>query len=91
LSSLDELAALMAKKPNWHLKISGHTDNKGNAAANWLLSKKRAEAVKKYLMSKGITDDKFQLEWFGGTKPIATNATEEGRKKNRRVEMIITE
>lgn len=90
-SSLDELAGLMAKKPNWRLKISGHTDNQGQAAVNLKLSQKRAEAVKKYLMSKGIAADRFKVEWFGSTKPIADNKTEAGRQKNRRVEMLIIE
>lgn len=90
-SSLDELAGLMAKKPSWRLKISGHTDNKGDAVANLKLSEKRAEAIKKYLMTKGIAGDRFKVEWFGSTKPIADNKTEEGRQKNRRVEMMIIE
>jgi len=90
-ASLDELATLMAKKPQWHLKISGHTDSQGNAVTNLKLSQKRAEAVKKYLVSKGIADNRFKVEWFGATKPIADNKTEAGRQKNRRVEMLIIE
>ncbi|MCE9540354.1 MAG: DUF5723 family protein [Bacteroidetes bacterium] len=89
--SLDELAGLMAKKPNWRLKISGHTDNKGDVVANLKLSEKRAEAIKKYLITKGIADSRFKVEWFGSSKPIADNKTEEGRQKNRRVEMMIIE
>ena len=89
--SLNTLAGLMTDKPNWRLKISGHTDNKGNANANMQLSKKRAEAVKKYLVKKGISDKRFKVEWFGPNKPIADNSTEEGRQKNRRVEMLIIE
>ena len=89
--SLDELASLMAKKPNWRLKISGHTDNKGEAVTNLKLSEKRAEAIKNYLISKGIEGGRFKVEWFGPTKPIADNKTEEGRQKNRRVEMMIIE
>ncbi len=89
--SLDELATLMTKKPNWRLKISGHTDNQGNAVTNMKLSEKRAEAIKKHLVDKGIAPDRFKVEWFGATKPIADNKTEEGRQKNRRVEMLIIE
>ena len=89
--SLDELAGLMAKKPNWKLKISGHTDNQGKAITNMKLSEKRAQAVKNYLVSKGIAADRFKVEWFGATKPIADNKTEAGRQKNRRVEMLIIE
>ena len=90
-ASLDELAALMAKKSNWKLKISGHTDNKGDAVANLKLSEKRSEAVKKYLIGKGIGADRFKVEWFGSTRPLVDNKTEEGRQKNRRVEMVIIE
>ncbi|HRG53255.1 MAG TPA: OmpA family protein, partial [Bacteroidia bacterium] len=89
--SLDALAGLMQKKPNWRLKISGHTDNKGAAASNLKLSKNRAEAVKKYLVEKGIDASRFKTEFFGSKKPIADNKTEEGRQKNRRVEMLLVE
>ena len=89
--SLDALAGLMLKKPNWKLKISGHTDNKGSAAINLKLSKNRAEAVKKYLVDKGLDANRFKAEWFGSKKPIADNATEEGRQKNRRVELLLVE
>jgi outer membrane protein OmpA-like peptidoglycan-associated protein len=88
-ASLDELAALLKKHPEWGLKISGHTDNVGNPAANLTLSKKRAEAVKKYLVSKGVNADHLKTEWYGQTRPIAPNTTPEGRQKNRRVEMLI--
>ncbi|HEY0031365.1 MAG TPA: DUF5723 family protein [Bacteroidia bacterium] len=90
-ASLDELAALMAKKPTWKLKISGHTDNQGKPATNLKLSEKRAKAIQAYLVSKGIAADRFKVEWFGSKKPIADNKTEEGRQKNRRVEMMIIE
>ncbi|MGB3946352.1 MAG: DUF5723 family protein [Bacteroidia bacterium] len=90
-ASLDELANLMIKKPTWKLKISGHTDNKGDVVANLTLSEKRAEAIKKYLVAKGIADNRFKVEWFGSSKPIADNSTEEGRQQNRRVEMVIFE
>lgn len=90
-SSLDELAGLLNKKTTWKLKISGHTDAAGDAKVNMALSKKRALAVKKYLVSKGVSEDRFKVEWFGGKKPIASNKTAEGRQQNRRVEMLIFE
>ena len=90
-ASLDELAVLMAKKPLWKLKVSGHTDNQGDKAKNLKLSEKRSKAVQAYLVSKGIDANRFKVEWFGSTKPIASNKTEEGRQKNRRVEMLIIE
>lgn len=91
LASLDELAELLKKYPGWKLKIEGHTDNVGKRESNVLLSKKRAEAVKNYLVKKGISATRFEVLWYGPDKPIAPNDTEEGRQKNRRVEMKIVE
>jgi len=90
-ASLDELAELMKKKPDWLLRVSGHTDNVGKAPANMKLSEKRAKAVKAYLVKQGINESRIITEWFGQTKPIAPNTTPEGRQKNRRVEMLILE
>ena len=87
--SLDELAALMGKKKEWRLKVSGHTDNVGSDKLNMKLSKERANAVKKYLVDRGIGADRITALWLGETQPIATNKTREGRQKNRRVEMNI--
>ena len=90
-TSLNELAQLMAANPSWKLRISGHTDNVGNAASNMDLSKRRSESVKKYLVSKGIAADRFEVQYFGAEKPIAPNETTEGRARNRRVEMLLVE
>jgi outer membrane protein OmpA-like peptidoglycan-associated protein len=90
-TSLNELAQLMAVNPSWKLRISGHTDNVGNAASNKDLSKRRSESVKKYLVSKGIAVDRFEVLYFGAEKPIAPNDTPEGRARNRRVEMLLVE
>lgn len=86
-ASLDELAALLISKPAWKLKISGHTDNVGNDDSNMTLSKNRAQSTAKYLQGKGVAPSQMITEWFGETKPIADNATPEGRQINRRVEM----
>ncbi|MFM7724283.1 MAG: OmpA family protein, partial [Bacteroidota bacterium] len=88
-ASLDELAVVLGKKPTWKLQISGHTDNVGDDDSNLILSKKRAEAVKNYLITKGIATERLMVEYFGETKPVADNTTSEGRAKNRRVEMKI--
>ena len=88
-NSLNDLAGLMLKKPEWKIQISGHTDNVGNDQTNLILSKKRAESVKAYLVSKNVPADRVKTLFFGKTKPIASNDTEEGRQKNRRVEMKI--
>lgn len=87
--SLDVLAQTLIDAPTWKLKLSGHTDNTGSAAFNLALSKKRAEAVKKYLVSKGVAADRITTEGLGSTKPIASNDTAQGRNANRRVEFLI--
>ena len=71
------------------LKLSGHTDNEGAPDKNLVLSEKRAKAVKKYLVSRGVKADRIIAEWFGQTVPIADNTTDAGRQKNRRVEMKV--
>ena len=89
LISLDELAELLKKKPKWALKIEGHTDDVGRASSNLKLSKLRAQAVKDYLAEKDINVNRFDVKWYGETKPMADNKTPEGRQKNRRVEMTV--
>ena len=89
LPSLSELAEVLRKKSNWNLQISGHTDNVGDDQKNLILSKKRAEAVKNYMITQGIDATRLYALSFGETMPIATNDTAEGRQKNRRVEMKI--
>lgn len=88
--SLNGLADLLVKKANYGLKIEGHTDDVGSDENNLILSQKRADAVKKYLVGKGVGADKLQTMGYGESKPIADNKTNEGRQKNRRVEMNIT-
>jgi outer membrane protein OmpA-like peptidoglycan-associated protein len=87
--SLNELAEVLKKKATWTLEIAGHTDNVGDDNLNLILSKKRAEAVKAYLISQGVEDIRLITKYFGETKPLASNDTPEGRQKNRRVEMKI--
>jgi outer membrane protein OmpA-like peptidoglycan-associated protein len=89
--SLNELAGLMKQhKDDWKLTLSGHTDNQGDAVKNMELSEKRSKAVKKYLVSKGASEEAITVEWFGSEKPIESNDTETGRQKNRRVEMKVS-
>jgi WD40 repeat protein len=89
--SLNKLYELLKNKSNYRLIISGHTDNQGDPRLDYKLSVERATAVQNYLISKGIRKDKIVAVGYGGTKPIADNRTEEGRSKNRRVELTITE
>jgi len=86
---LDELSKVLVSQPNWKLHLVGHTDNVGKDEYNLDLSKRRALAVKKYLVSKNISPDVISTDGKGKTMPIASNETEEGRAKNRRVEFLI--
>jgi type IX secretion system PorP/SprF family membrane protein len=87
--ALVELSNTLKKKPDWKLKLSGHTDNVGDNDANMILSKKRAESVKRFLASHGIDKSRLQTEFFGESEPISDNTTASGRQKNRRVEFKI--
>lgn len=89
IESLNQLAEVLVKKPEWGLQIAGHTDNVGRAQANLILSKKRAESVKAFMMERGVTEDRLFVLYFGDTMPIESNSTAEGRQANRRVEMTI--
>ena len=86
---LDLVAELLMQNHTWRLKLSGHTDNVSSLKYNMNLSKKRVESIKKYMVKKGVAADQVVLKWYGPTKPIAPNDTEEGRQKNRRVEFLI--
>ena len=86
---LERLAKLMNENPNMRIRLEGHTDNVGNAQNNMNLSNSRVEAVKSFLVNKGVAANRIQSRGMGQTKPIAPNNTEEGRAKNRRVEFII--
>ncbi len=86
---LDRLAKLMKESPTMQIRLEGHTDNVGTHQANMTLSQKRVESVMDYLVNKGIKKERIVTKGLGATKPIAPNATEEGRAKNRRVECYI--
>ncbi|MBX2916966.1 MAG: OmpA family protein [Cyclobacteriaceae bacterium] len=86
---LDEVVAMLKENSKMEIQLEGHTDNRGNAEANTTLSQARVDAVKKYMVSKGINKNRVMTKAFGGSKPIATEDTEEARAKNRRVEMRV--
>ena len=69
------------------VQVGGHTDNTGSAAVNRRLSAARANAVRDYLISKGVAADRLTAVGFGPRKPVASNRTAEGRAQNRRVEL----
>ena len=85
---LDKIAMLM-QRTNLSVEIKGHTDNVGKEDFNMELSRKRAKAVYDYLIKKGVGSSKLSYTYYGMTKPIASNDTEEGRLINRRVEFEI--
>ncbi len=90
-SLLDDVAQVLKDHPEVKkVRIEGHTDSKGSAKLNTSLSKARAQAVRKYLVDKGVEAPRLEATGYGPKKPIADNATAEGREKNRRVEFMIT-
>jgi outer membrane protein OmpA-like peptidoglycan-associated protein len=87
---LNDIAnALTQQDPDSTMVIEGHTDSQGAAEFNQQLSQRRAEAVRNYLVSRGIADDRVKAEGFGPSRPVADNATPEGRANNRRVEIVV--
>ncbi len=86
---LDEMVIALNKVQGKNIKIIGHTDSSGNPQRNQQLSLDRAEAVKKYLIEKGIADSRLSTTGLGSDKPVADNATADGRKKNRRIEFEV--
>lgn len=87
--TLDAFAAYLLEHPTMEIEIQGHTDNVGDDKANFALSGERAFEVLKYLTSKGVPGKRIKAQGYGETKPIADNATDEGRKKNRRTAFVI--
>lgn len=90
-NELDELVKYLNQKSKLKIEIAGHTDNAGSDADNLILSQNRAEAVKNYLIKKGINAQRIVAQGYGETKPISDNETEAGRALNRRTEINIIE
>ncbi len=87
--TLDEIAAFLTSKPDLKLKIVGHTDDKGTEEYNLDLSQRRAASVVGALTSEyGIAPDRLSSDGAGMSQPVDSNATDEGRAKNRRVELV---
>lgn len=89
-TNLDKLVTVLKNNPDTNINIYGHTDSIGSDAVNLRISSQRAEAVKNYLVAKGISASRMFTEGLGKSSPIASNDTDEGRAKNRRVEFAIT-
>jgi len=88
---LDGVAASMKLAPDNRFEIGGHTDSVGVEDYNVDLSRRRAEAVREYLVSKGIEPGRLEVRGYGASDPVASNDTEEGRSLNRRVQLRILE
>ena len=86
---LNSLADYLKLRPSLEVSITGHTDNVGEERHNVTLSTRRAEVVAEYLAGKGVDYNKVVFKGLGSASPIASNQTEEGRRKNRRVEILI--
>jgi outer membrane protein OmpA-like peptidoglycan-associated protein len=90
LPLLDEVAQVLNSNPQVKkVLVEGHTDNQGKAGPNTKLSEGRAQAVKDYLVNKGVAPERLDSKGFGPTRPIADNKTAKGREANRRVEFVI--
>jgi outer membrane protein OmpA-like peptidoglycan-associated protein/Tol biopolymer transport system component len=88
-AELERIAIFLNANPTVSIEISGHTDNVGDVIYNQKLSERRAQSVSNYLVANGIAADRLTYKGYGDTKPIASNDSEEGRKQNRRTEMVV--
>ncbi len=86
---LDSLANVLKLHPEWNVTITGHTDDSGNETKNQQLSQERAKSTANYLIAKGISESRIAYTGMGSAQPLTSNATEEGRKQNRRVEILL--
>ena len=88
---LKTFSKYLSENPTVRIKVVGHTDNIGDSADNLALSLKRANSIKKYIVSQGVVQSRIQIEGKGDTNPVSTNETNDGRRKNRRVEVELIE
>ena len=87
--SLDQVASVLTSMRDRQLTIEGYTDSRGTDTANQRLSEARANSVRDYLVSRGVSSDQLRVQGMGETAPIADNRTAEGRAMNRRVEIVV--
>ena len=87
-SQIDQIAAMLKSNAALTIEVAGHTDNAGAADANQKLSEARAAAVVQALAARGVAASRLSAKGYGATQPIADNRTEDGRGKNRRVELV---
>ncbi|MFM7142711.1 MAG: OmpA family protein [Alphaproteobacteria bacterium] len=85
---LDEAAEILKANPDVNVEVRGYTDSRGSDAYNMRLSERRAQTVKNYLVSRGVSPSRLTTRGYGESDPVATNETAAGRAQNRRVELI---
>ena len=88
---LDAAAITLLRNPERHIEVGGHTDSQGAAGYNKQLSERRSQAVRQYLIGKGVAADHLSARGYGEERPVADNGTEEGRSLNRRVELTVVQ
>jgi outer membrane protein OmpA-like peptidoglycan-associated protein len=88
-STMDKIAGIVNKYGKTELSVAGHTDNTGSAEHNQALSQRRAGSVDRYLVDQGVSPQRIYSAGFGPNQPVASNATESGRRLNRRVDITI--
>jgi outer membrane protein OmpA-like peptidoglycan-associated protein len=86
---LDVAAGEILARTGVRIRIEGHTDGVGSPESNEALSQRRAEAVRRYLVRKGVAPQRLETRARGASSPVASNETEEGRARNRRVELVV--
>jgi outer membrane protein OmpA-like peptidoglycan-associated protein len=89
-NALNDVASILTQYTDTRVNIAGHTDSTGNADYNQRLSERRAESVGNYLAQSGVSRNRLRMTGYGQSQPVASNATEEGRAQNRRVEITLS-
>lgn len=88
---IDKIVSLLEAHPETQVKIEGYTDSRGSQSVNQKISKERADAVRKLLVSRGIDESRLTVKGMGEANPVADNSTEQGRQENRRVELLFSD
>lgn len=89
-NALNDVSSILTQYTDTRVNIAGHTDSTGDAGYNQRLSERRAESVGNYLAQNGVTRNRLHMTGYGASQPVASNASEDGRAQNRRVEITLT-
>lgn len=91
MSILENISTELQKSPQMKIEVSAHTDDSGTALGKMAVTQARAEAIRTYLLSKGIHPEQVKAQGYGSVRPVADNNTDEGRQQNRRIEITVLE